>query len=443
MIKTSEKLKSYLHPKLAALAFFLWLLGVAGIFYKAPWLDLTRLSFFALFLALALPQAKRFSLILFVPVVLLASWFGLGTGNWLPLQRGLDFALFFTLFLPPLMLIRETLKVSPQIETSKERFTQLSSEQRAAGLTTGSLIVGSVLTLGAVAMLSTLSVDEKDIERRREAATSVLRGLSLVLPWTPFTAGIVFCLTYRPSVTLLDVMLVGVPMALIGLTISHVLFSRHLSPKLIVLAFKAFTPILLPVAVAIVVVACLASFTPLKTVEAIALAIPPLCLIWLSSMGTEKPRPTLMSAYQRLGDTGDDLMIFAGACTMGYLLASLPFVETFVYSSGLVTAPLPVIFLFVLIFAPVTAMIGCHPVVSASVLTVFLTPLDGRLTDIVEVQMLLFVWGTASMLSFASMSMVATSRFFQVPSKRLMLHRNVLFTIIFGTICGSLAYILF
>ena len=310
-------------------------------------------------------------------------------------------------------------------------------------MTTGSLIVGSVLTLGAVAMLSTLSSGDRDIERRRAAATSVLRGLSLVLPWTPFTAGVVFCLAYRPSVTLLDVMSVGVPMVILGLFVSHLLFSRHLSPKLIAVAFKAFAPILLPVTIAILVVAFSASFLPLTTVEAIAITIPPLCLIWLFLIGGDKPKPALQSAYKRLAETCDDLMIFAGACTMGYLLASLPFVQTIVVGSGLSTAPLPLFYLFVLLFAPASAMIGCHPVVSASILTVFLTPMDGRLPDIVEVHMLLFVWGTASMLSFASMSMVATTKFFNIPSKRMVLHKNIVFTLVFGSICGTLAFFIF
>ena len=217
----SENMKSFFRPNLAFLALLLWVLGVSAILIKASWLDWTRLILFAFFLALALPSAKRFPIILFLPVIVLAVAFGWQTSNWLPLQRGLDFALFFTLFLPPLMLIRETLKVSPQLEQAKHRFVQLSDEQRAAGMTSGSLIVGSVLTLGAVAMLSTLSSEDKDEESRRGAATSVLRGLSLVLPWTPFTAGIVFCLSYRPSVTLVETMLLGIPMAILGIIASR------------------------------------------------------------------------------------------------------------------------------------------------------------------------------------------------------------------------------
>jgi hypothetical protein len=61
----------------------------------------------------------------------------------------------------------------------------------------------------------------------------------------------------------------------------------------------------------------------------------------------------------------------------------------------------------------------------------------------VEVQMLLFVWGTASMLSFASMSMVATSKFFNVPSKSLAIHKNIVFVLLLAFVYGVAALMIY
>jgi hypothetical protein len=74
---------------------------------------------------------------------------------------------------------------------------------------------------------------------------------------------------------------------------------------------------------------------------------------------------------------------------------------------------------------PLLALAGLHPIVAGTVLLALLGPVSGELPDLVEIQVVLFGWMAGAMVSYASLSIVAASGFFDVPVRRLVLGVNL------------------
>jgi len=417
-----------------ALMLLLWLGGVVRIFVDSPALTWTLVVGLGVFLAVGLPWTASINRIIAGGACAVFLGVSALTGNWPAVLDGLAFSLVFIGFLPTLQLIRRTLEASPETAQSRDAFAAMSLRARNTGVMAGAHVVGSVLTLGVFPIVAPLIPDGSAPEARRELARATMRGVGLVIHWSPFTVGMGFALAFRPDVALWQAVAAGLVLALAGIALAIVVFDRKGGLWSLIDALLAFRPLLWPLLSAMLLVVAVASIAPLSTIEAVVLTMPALCLAWVLSKGGALVPAVARATYQGLPRLADDFLIFVAAVTLGKVLAATPALMTLLTAPAIMALPTPVVLAGFMTIALILPFLGLPALVSASVLLPILEALAGRLADIVAVQALLFAWCCGSMLSVASMAMVVARSLFRVPLGQLLFPHNALFMVAYGVL---------
>ena len=270
---------------LRALMACLWAVGIVRIFADAPLIQDAAVALLGLYLLLALPTCGRLSLIIAALAGGAAVAISAATAHGRPLLDGLIFALVFTVFLPTLVLLRTAIDVSPEVWRSRAAFAAMPLDERTNGMLAGGGALGPVLTLGVFPVLAPLVPRDAPEAVRGDMARAVLRGLSLSLFWSPFTVNMAVALSFRPDVQLWQVVGAGLPLAVLGGALSIAMFGRAGGAAGVLHALAGFRPVILPLGAAMLAVMAAAGLTPLGTIEAIALVMPPLSAAWPSCLG--------------------------------------------------------------------------------------------------------------------------------------------------------------
>jgi|GEM_PF-5227053 len=414
---------------LSVLAASLWLTGVFDIFVDRAILSDSRLLVFIVFLASSLLIATRLTRIVMV-ITTVTSMIWIYTGNDAGiLIEALRFSLVFTVFLPALVFIRETLESSPEIGRARNSFFALPTGQRSTGLVIGNQLLGSVLTLGVLAVSAPLVSEDDPEPVRRQTALDVLRGVTLAVPWSPFTIGIVYVLGFRPSLELHEVLLTGFMLSVLYTVVSVIQQAGFRGLKAIPQSLKVFAPLIKPIMFSVAMVLLLATVTPLSTLESVALAMPVLCLTRLVSLGRYPAQNTLLRSYQRIGATGNELLLFASAVTLGLLIQKSGLAEQVVSVLTLDKMLLPLAIAFLLSTGALLCLSGMHSILVGTVIAALISPLDDRLPDIVEAHIILFGWMCGAMLSYGSLSIGLATRLFNVKVSRLIFSPSLIYTL--------------
>ncbi|MEO1089630.1 MAG: hypothetical protein AAFX81_03285 [Pseudomonadota bacterium] len=421
-----------------ALALGLWSSGIVTLFVTVPGAPMVRDAALLLFLALAIPSAKPITRTLASVGLAAAAALWLLYGDAAALLVAAERTQVFVLFLPALFMIRETLAQSPETEAAKAAFDGLEPGRRIAGLTIGSHIVASVMIIGALPIIRPFVVRQTDPTLRRELVRAAMRGFALVVLWSPFTVGMGFVLTQKPDVTLAAAVLAGLPLAALGLGAALYVDRRWAGVLAALPALMAFRSLGTPVAVAVTLVVVLASIAPLSTLQVVALALPPLCLLRLWALRTARPAAAVARVVDDLPRMGDELVIFAAAVLIGRLLDVSGLPAALVAGLALTSWPPMAVPTALLLLGPVMAVAGLHPIVAGTVLFAVMAPLDSTLPDLVQVQIVLFAWTAGAMVSYASLSVVAAAGFFDVPLRTIVVGVNLLFLLGFAVTMGFL-----
>ena len=413
---------------LSNLSVFLWLSGVLLIFYDQQALGDLRLWVFGFFLLLSVPKATRLTqTVTGITVIVALLWLYRGHDNSVLLDA-LRFALVFTIFLPALIFIRETLESSPEIGHARRGFFGLPDKHRSTGLVIGSQLLGTVLTLGVLAVSAPLVEKDAPEAVRRQTALDVLRGITLAIPWSPFTIGIVYVLGFRPSLSLHEVLLSGFALSMLYTLVSILQQAGIRGLGAVGQALAVFSPLIRPIALAVGIVLILATTTTLSTIEAVALAMPVLCCIRLATIGRYPAANTLKRVYQRVGATGNELLLFASAVTLGLLIQRSGLAELVVAGLSLDRMPIAAAIGFLLVVGAGLCLLGMHSILVGTVIATLISPLDHRLPDIVEAHIILFGWMCGAMLSYGSLSIGLATRLFDVSVSRLLRSPNIGYT---------------
>jgi hypothetical protein len=404
----------------------LWGSGLVAMFGAPEAVVLVRDAAFLLLLALALPAAKTVSRALagagLAAALILAAAYG-ETGA---LLRAAEDALVFVVFLPALLLMRETVQRTPEANAAKAAFDRLGPGRRIAGLTVGSHLLAAVMIIGAMPVIRPFLVRQEPA-LRAELARAALRGFALCVLWSPFTVAMGFVLTAKPEVELAAVVAVGLPTTVAALVAAVFVDRGWRGVRAALPALVAFRSLALPILALVGLVVVLAGASPLATLEVVALVLPPLCVARLWAL----PRPALGSAVLAAGHDlprlGDELLIFTGALLLGALITGSGAADGVAVLLRLEDWPLPAVPLLGFALGPPLAVAGLHPIITATVLFALLDPVAGALPDLVEVQVVLFGWMAGAMVSYASLSVVAASSLFEVPARALVLGVNLRF----------------
>jgi hypothetical protein len=379
---------------------------------------------FLVLLALALPAAKTVSRAVAGTGLAAALVLALAYGETGALFEAAEGALVFVIFLPALLVMRETVQRSPEARAAETAFDELGPGRRIAGLTIGSHLLAAVMIIGALPVIRPFLVRQEP-ELRAEFARAAIRGFALCVLWSPFTVAMGFVLTAKPEVELAAVIAVGLPTTAAAL-IAAVFVDRGLKGVRAALpALAAFRSLASPILVMVGLVVLLASLSELSTLEVVAIVLPPLCLARLWALPRRPVVAALAAAGRDLPRMGDELLIFTGALLLGELITTSGVADLVAATLQLERWPLPLVPLLGFALGPPLALAGLHPIVAATVLFALLGPVAPELPDLVEIQVVLFGWMAGAMISYASLSIVAASSLFELPVGRLVLGVNL------------------
>jgi hypothetical protein len=358
------------------------------------------------------------------------------------LFRAAEGALVFVIFLPALFLMRETVQLSPEARAAETAFDALGPGRRIAGLTVGSHLLAAVMIIGALPIIRPFLIRQEPALRVEFARASV-RGFALCVLWSPFTVAMGFVLTAKPAVELASVIALGLPTAAAAL-VAAVFVDRGLKGVRAALpALVAFRTLALPILAMVGLVVVLASWSDLSTLEIVAVVVPPLALARLAALPDRPVANALLAAGRDLPRMGDELLIFAGALLLGDLITTSGVADLVASALRLQQWPLPLVPLLGFGLGPPLALAGLHPIVVGTLLLALLGPVAPELPDLVEIQVVLFGWMAGSMVSYASLSIVAASSLFEVPAARLVLGVNLRYLVVLALgVAGVYALVL-
>ena len=410
----------------------LWAIGLSRVFIDHFILDYTALAALAIYLFLAIAVSNRLNLIVAALVGSVAITIAALERQWSALLDGFIFSLLFTAFLPTLQLIRTSLDVGPEVSQSRDIFAKMPESQRSNALLVGSNVLGSVMTLGTLSMLAPLLPKGADLATRSEAAQWILRGLTLAIPWSPFSVGMAIALVYWPSIQLWQVLGSGLIMAFLGITISNLMSAHSGGWGGTLQALNGFRPLLIPLGGTMLTVVILTGVTPFGTLQTIVVFMPLLCLLWILCKNHREWFRVARTTYRSLNRFGGELLLFCSAVTLGQVLQQSNFLTEVFNQPAIAELPIPLVIAGIMTIGFLLAMAGFHSVVIGACVLVLLSPFSDRIADIVAVQILLFCWSCGALLSLSALSIVVASNLFQVTIPKLIFSRNIVFMLVYG-----------
>jgi len=415
------------------IALFLWLTGIVAIFVDLPGFDDVRLGALVIFISLAVISASRLTLFLTAVAIAGGALWLVQSADITPVLDGLRFALVFSIFLPALVLTRETIEASREIGQARNAFMELTSNQRATGVMIGSQLLGVVLTLGVMAMTAPLIRDDSPEPLRRDTILSVLRGLMLGGLWTPFSVGVIYITGFRPDLELLEICGPGFLMAMVGSLIAVLVGAGPRGVGQIGAALRIFRPLMPLIAVSILAVITFATLSPFSTIQSVALVMPILCALKLAMTGAYAARATLSKVASRIGATGNELLLFSAAVVLGSLLRESGLADTLVGVLALDKMPIELAIVVLMVLGPLFSFMGMHSILTGTLLFALLGPLDAQIPDMIEAQIVMFGWMCGAIVSFGSLSITLGTGLFRVNVGRIVLSVNLLFVALFAT----------
>ncbi|MCY4488664.1 MAG: hypothetical protein OXF11_16340 [Deltaproteobacteria bacterium] len=416
-----------------SLVLVLWVVQFGRLAWAGPWLEGVGAVVAALFLLRVSVRLRRATVILCGALTVLAAVLVLAYGGLSAALAGLRTTPLFTAFFGTIVLLRVTADQLQQIVNARELFERLKPDQRLGGFLVGSHVLASVLGPGAFAITAPI-VGESKVEAEHLAAMRAChRGGSLAGLWSPFWIAMALSSQYVPGVPLWQIMTLGLSMAALALTGSHLLFSRERGLGLLWRALRSLQPIVPPVALCVVVVALLSGATVLSTLEALIAGVPALCLLTLLPKGRRALGRTLALTYRGSADIGNEVTILTLSLALGGVVRHV-FAQTGIMEwMGALDLPAMAVIALVIGGGTVSSLVGVHQIVSLTFLLTVLSNLPLQVADVVLMESALVSWSCASMVGLSAILVATASTMFRVPPERVILGPNLAFVALFAT----------
>jgi len=412
------------------------ILAWAFVLIRLAWPELipapTGAVLMAAYIALSLPRLRRRTLVLCTLLALMTVILAAVSQSWRLVLPALDGATIFGAFFGTIMVLRATADQRPETSNARVMFQRLGADQKSGAFLIGAHLIGALLVVGAMAVLAPIQETDASHEERRAAAESSLRGMCLAPLWSPFWIAMAVAYQYLPAVPLWHIFAVGIPMAIGGLILSHLMFARGLGLARLWHAVRGLAPIAPPVALCALAISLLTSFTDLSTLESVVICIPILCGVALLASGRRALTVALGDVYRGLGTVADEIVLVTVALVLGRVL------EKSVTDAGITEwirgsdLPPESLIVITVVMITVAALAGIHQLVSITVMLVLLVPLGAELADVVLMEAALLGWAFASMIGISAVSVASAATMFRVPMDQLSFGANLKFVAVFG-----------
>lgn len=420
-----------------ALLLAIWLLVVLHILTSAAFLRSLATACLALFMLCAVPRASMHIRLLFMVTVAGATWSILAHANADAVLRGLEAGLVIGAFMPTIMLLRATANASPMLDVARQRIERWSGPQREVWVQAVSHLLGSFLMVGGYAIARSALPERIDAATREQLAQGAVRGLGLAVCWSPFFLAGAIASQIVHGVSAWQLIALGLVFASLGWTLSYFLFFRALGWGEIAVPARSVAGFAVPSAAlaALVILMCLV--TGLKSLEAIVLALPVVCLAYLAGRGWKATREAVAPLRSALFHASDEVLIFTMAMCLGAVAAASGAGKLLSpLLAGLAGTPLLLIAAEVALIAG-AGIAGVHPIITATLMLPVLAEPNRMLAALVVAYMVVFGWTLSSLLAIWTLPVASAATCFEVPVGRLARGRNVRFVIWFGA-CGCL-----
>lgn len=412
-----------------------WLLVVLYLLLGLPLLRTLAVGCLAGFLVSAVPRASLHIRVLFLVGAVAAGWSVLVVRDWAPVLRGLEAGIIMGAFFPTLLLLRSTADESPLLAATRERIERWSERQQEVWVQAVSHLLGSFLMIGGYVIARSALPPQLPEARRVRLAESATLGLGLAGCWSPFFVASAIASQLVPSVSAWQLVVLGLGIAVIGWTLSRLMFFRGLDMGAPIRSVVAFA---IPSAALVGLVIALSLVTGLRNLEAITLIVPVVCLGYLATVGRQAAVNALRRVPPALARLSDEVIVFTTAMCLGAVVAGSDAGKGLSQLlGGLAEMPL------LLIFAEVALIVaagfaGVHPMISVTLMLPVLVEAHRQLADLVVAYIVVLAWMLSSLVAIWTLPVASAATSFDVPVRRLALGRNLRFMLLFG-VCGCIA----
>jgi len=407
------------------LALGLWILEIASLVAPhSPARDLAVAGLVA-YGALVFPFVRRGTRIGAVIAILAAVGIALTAGEPELLLDGLEFAVVFPAFLATIALTRAAAEHNPLVARSRERLTAATPAARAGSTMLGAHLSGSVITAGSLGVVGPLTPRDASRDERVAAAAAAVRGICLAVLWSPFFLGMALTTRYLPQVPLWQITLCGLCLAIAGLSAALWGFGR-ITPAAFPALLAPFRPMLLPLVAVAGFVVVLASATPLGTLEAVFLTLPPLIAGWALLQRPGVRTAVVRGGWANVSGIADDLLLIGAVMIFSRVLAQSGLAEPVVGLIANSALPPVVAYTGLLAAIVVAGICGIHPIATVGVLLALLTDSDAFASLPVALLGVLG-WGLGTMNGPSALVLMLAASTYGVPVRRLAFGQNLLF----------------
>jgi len=397
-------------------------------------------SCLAAFLFCAVPRASVHIRLLFGAGVAAAAWSILGAQDWAPVLRGLESGIIIGAFFPTILLLRATADEGRLLVATRARIDSWNESQRELWVQAASHLLGSFLMIGAYVIARSALPPQLPEPQRVRLAESAVLGLGLAACWSPFFLASAIASQLVPAVSAWQLVALGLGFAAMAWTLSRLLFFRGLDRAALAAPLRGVVTFAIPSAALVALVVAVSLATGLRSLEAVVLLVPLICLAYLATLGRAAALRALGRLPTALARLSDEVIVFTTAMCVGAVVAGSGAGKALsLLLAGLAGTPL------LLIFAEVSLIVGAgfaglHPMISATLMLPVLAGAHRQLSSLVVAYIVVFAWVLSSLIAIWTLPVASAASTFGVPVRRLALGRNLRFVLAFGVLgCVALA----
>lgn len=404
-----------------------WALELARMVHDAAAARAVAIGCLGLFGVFAWFRASTHIRALFV-VILGASAAGAwAQGSPQPIVGGISRALVFGAFFPAVLMLRATVEASPRLGELRTSLARLDGTATDIVTLQASHGLAGVINVGAAAVLAPVVTAGADDERRALLAATCARGVAIAAMWSPFYLSVAFTTQLAPDVPMSQVMAIGVVTSLIGLALSHAMFTRKGSG--LARSLASLRPIAAPTAIVVGVVVAGTLAFGWSGLHSVAVAIPLLCAAYAAALGGDALARVVRQTFTSAGRVSDEMLIVLGGTILGAVVGSLPFVQEMGASvtPEMVSGAGAIAGLVLILLA--LGQAGLHPMIASSVLVPVLCAGNFGVCDVIAVASAVFAWGLNATISIWTMPMAMAASTFAIPVGRLVTRGSLVYTV--------------
>lgn len=339
------------------------------------------------------------------------------------LFAAVEIALTFAAFFASLQLLRAIAERDPRVAYVRRRSRTMPPGARRASMLLVSHFLGAVLATGVLAVMAPTVPRDAAASERMNAAESALLGLGLAIVWSPFFVAMGIVTSLSPGVREWQLIACGVLVGVLGLTLAYRQIDGHGLGGLWV-ASRAILPILgISIALAVVIVA-VTFVTGWSNLKAVVLSVPLLTALAL----WRRPAAAWVLVGTRtlagLSAVGEEIVLVVSAMFFGQAVLATPEITATLAGAWLVGYPSGLYLAGAGAAMVCGALVGVHPLVTASVLLPLLHTLPTGASDLAIALAVLAGWGSAVIVSMWVVPVIVGSSMFQVSPNRLAFGAN-------------------